>query len=368
MPPITVIGHPFANIGMGEQLRSSVRSLQSAMVDCRVIDIFRATPRTDIDHVELVSPLEISDLPPGIRIFHINGDEVGPVLQTLRQRRMRFSAGVNIIVPAWELPTYPGVWADGLRKFDEVWALSKFIQQALANANLESHHVGQSVEVAGQPFLSRKHFGISESAFVFLNFLDLSSYATRKNPEAVLQMFRAVKQRRPYDDIQFVLKVKNGDADAADWVAPLREEFGEAVFISRPLASFENFSLIAACDCFVSLHRSEGFGRGPGEAMFLGRVAMATAWSGNMDYMDPDCALLVNYELKPVPDGAYPHGDGQVWAEADVDHGVHLALQALDDPSLVRRLEIAGRRAAFARAGNRAVGLRMAERIAVAAR
>ena len=136
-----------------------------------------------------------------------------------------------------------------------------------------------------------------------------------------------------------------------------------AIFISRPLTSLENFSLIAACDCFVSLHRSEGFGRGPGEAMFLGRMAMATAWSGNMDYMDADSALLVNYELTPVPDGAYPHGNGQVWAEVDIDHSVHLALKAMDDPSFARSVERAGRRAVFARAGNRAVGLRMAERI-----
>ena len=362
--PVTLIGHPFANIGMGEQLRSCLRSLTSVLVDCGVVDIYRAAPRSDPDHVDLIAPLEIDELPPGIRIFHLNGDEVPRALETLRARRMRFSAGFNILVPAWELPHYPEVWVEGLKQFDEIWALSTFIQQSLESADLTSHHVGQSVEVETRPFVSRRYFGISKSAFIFLNFLDLTSYATRKNPEGVLQMFRTLKKRRPYADIQIVLKVKQGDNDATEWTAPLREEFPDAVFIARPLTGFENLSLIAACDCFVSLHRSEGFGRGAGEAMFLGRIAMATGWSGNMDYMDPESALLVNYELKPVPDGAYPYGEGQVWAEPDLDHSVHLALKALDDPGFVRQLVRAGRRAAFTRAGNRAVGLRMGKRIA----
>lgn len=363
-PPITVIGHPFANIGMGEQLRSCLRSLHSVLIDFRVIDIFRSAPRVDNEHLDLVLPLETRELPAGIRIFHVNGDEIENVLNEMGNRRMLFSAGFNILVPAWELPRYPDAWVSAVKKFDEIWALSKFIQTSFSNADVESHHIGQSVEVAHRPFLSRKYFGISESAFVFLNFLDLTSYSSRKNPEAVLEMFRILKHRRPYDDIQFVLKVKNGINDAKDWVTPLRDDSSDVIFISEPLTSLENFSLIAACDCFVSLHRSEGFGRAPGEAMCLGRLAMATGWSGNMDYMDPDSALLVDYDLTPVPDGAYPHAAGQLWAEVDVEHSVHLALKVLDDPSFARRLERAGRRAAFARSGNRAVGLRMAERLA----
>ena len=68
------------------------------------------------------------------------------------------------------------------------------------------------------------------------------------------------------------------------------------------------------CDCFLSLHRSEGFGRGPAEAMFFGKPVIATGWSGNMDYMAPGTAFPVRYRLLPVGRGAYPFADGQVWA------------------------------------------------------
>jgi glycosyltransferase involved in cell wall biosynthesis len=362
--PITLVGHPFANIGMGEQLRSHMRSLDAVYEDFGVIDVYRFAARTEPNYVNLVGHREVNELPDGVRIFHINGDEIEPVLGALKSRRMRFSSGVNVLVPAWELPVYPEIWVEPVRLFDEVWAVSRFVQQSLADAGIESHHVGQSVEIASQPFLSRKYFGISESAFVFLHFFDLSSYASRKNPEAVLEMYRCLRERRPFDDIQLVMKVKKGDETATEWIDYLRQEFADVVFIANPLSHLEIASLIANCDCFVTLHRAEGFGRGAGEAMFLGRLALATGWSGNMDYMDEENALLVKYELRPVADGAYPHGAGQLWAEPEVEHAVHLAIKALDDPSYVRRLEMAARRAVFSRAGNRAVGIRIAERLA----
>src|SRR5262249_11849697 len=149
-------------------------------------------------------------------------------------------------------------------------------------------------------FLPRKYFGIRESAFVILHFFDLSSYTSRKNPDAVLTMFKAIRQKREFDDIQLVLKVKEGDKDAGEWLRRIGDQAPEAHLISRPLTALETKSLINACDCFVSLHRSEGFGRGTGEAMFLGRLAMATAWSGNLDYMTNENSLLVDYGLVPV--------------------------------------------------------------------
>jgi hypothetical protein len=151
--PITLVGHPFANIGMGEQLRSHMRSLDAVYEDFGVVDVYRFAARTEPSSAKLVGHREIDDLPDGVRIFHVNGDEIEPVLGALRSRRMRFSSGMNILMPAWELPVYPESWVEPLRLFDEVWAVSRFVQQSLANAGIESHHIGQSVEIAPQPFL-----------------------------------------------------------------------------------------------------------------------------------------------------------------------------------------------------------------------
>jgi hypothetical protein len=361
--PITLIGHPFATVGMGEQLRSHIRALKSVHLPFSVMDIFRYAARSDVEHKELIESVEVEMPLGGIRIFHINGDEVAPVLQAFDARGGKLADGYNIIVPAWELPTYPMALAESLRHFSEVWALSHFISNGLAAIGIASRHIGQPLEVPVGYFLPRRYFELRESAFVILHFFDLSSYATRKNPEAVLKMFESIRAKREHGDIQLVLKVKKNDESAEDWLDAIRTRLPEARCIARPMSALETRSLINCCDCFVSLHRSEGFGRGTGEAMFLGRVAMATGWSGNLDYMKPDNSLLVDYKLVPVGTGEYPFAEGQVWAEPDLDHAVQLLDAAIADPVWTRAVAAAGRRHVRSEHGFRAVGVRMLERL-----
>jgi hypothetical protein len=361
--PVTLIGHPFATVGMAEQLRSHIAACQAVHLPHGVMDVFRYAARTDPDHLRLVDDSEIDVPPDGIRIFHINGDEVERVQEAFTARGGDFAAGYNIIVPAWELPRYPKVWAEQLRKFDEVWALSHFIANALKAAGLASTHIGQPVEVPLGPLLPRRYFGIRESAFTLLHFFDLTSYATRKNPEAVLEMFETLRRRHRFADIQLVLKVKKGDADGEDWLVPIRERLPEAVYLAQPMTAQQTRSLINACDCFVSLHRAEGFGRGTGEAMFLGRLALATGWSGNLDYMTAENSLPVRYRLISVGDGEYPHGDGQVWAEADIGHAVELLEDVITNPARARAIATRGRRDIRLGHGFRAVGTRIMRRV-----
>ncbi len=360
--PVTLIGHPFAPIGMGEQLRSHVRALSALGLHHRVFDIFRYAGRTDPAHFEVAGSLERRDLPAGIRIFHVNADEVGPVLRDFAARGGDFAAGTNIVVPAWELPRFPEAWKEALGKFDEVWALSHFIEAGLAAAGIASRFVGQTVELGGGARLGRRHFGIRESAFVLLHFFDLSSYASRKNPEAVLEMFRRLRRDDPWRDLSLVLKVKNGERGAGEWAASVAAE-GQVTVLSDPLDTRGVQSLIAACDCFVSLHRAEGFGRGLGEAMALGRLAMGTGWSGNVDFMTGENSLLVRHRLVPVEVGAYPHGEGQAWAEADVEHACELLRPVLADPDRGPAMARRGQRDVLRSHGNRAVGLRMLARL-----
>jgi glycosyltransferase involved in cell wall biosynthesis len=78
--------------------------------------------------------------------------------------------------------------------------------------------------------------------------------------------------------------------------------------------------LIDSCNSFVSLHRSEGFGRGPAEAMLLGKPVIVTNYSGNTDFTRPDNSCLVDYCLIPVRAGQYVFEEGQVWADVDIEH------------------------------------------------
>ena len=160
-----------------------------------------------------------------------------------------------------------------------------------------------------------------------------------------------------------MLKVKDRDQGAEAWAADVAPDPRVKV-IATPLDSLGVRSLIRACDCFVSLHRAEGFGRGLGEAMSLGRLALGTGWSGNVDFMTPGefaaGAIIASSKLKR---DEYPHWRGQSWAEPAIDHAYELLAPILRDPARGRALALRGQADVFRTHGNRAVGLRILERV-----
>ena len=78
-------------------------------------------------------------------------------------------------------------------------------------------------------------------------------------------------------------------------------------------------SLINLVDVYISLHRSEGFGLIPAEAMSLGKPVVMTKWSGNLDLMTADNSCGVDYQLIPLREDFGPYLPGQIWADPDLD-------------------------------------------------
>ncbi len=102
----------------------------------------------------------------------------------------------------------------------------------------------------------------------------------------------------------------------------------------------------------LSLHRAEGFGLVPAEAMLLGVPVVATGWSGNMDFMDADSAALVPYTLVPArdPRGVF-EAEGAEWAEPDIAAAAARLARLADDPAERAALGARGRATARARLG-----------------
>jgi glycosyltransferase involved in cell wall biosynthesis len=113
---------------------------------------------------------------------------------------------------------------------------------------------------------------------------------------------------------------------------------GQIVVLTEMMSDKGIKNLVDCCDCFVSLHRSEGFGRGAAEAMSLGKPVIATAYSGVLDFCNAETCALVEYQLVGVGLGEYPHGEGQVWAEANIEQAAHFMTRFLLDPDHGRQL------------------------------
>jgi glycosyltransferase involved in cell wall biosynthesis len=113
-------------------------------------------------------------------------------------------------------------------------------------------------------------------------------------------------------------------------------EDSRIVLIAESLPREELLALYGCCDVFLSLHRSEGFGRGMAEALQLGVDVIATDFGGNTDFCTGPLAHPVRWRASPVPRGAYPCADGHSWAEPDLEHAAELCRQVA-----ARRLAIA---------------------------
>ena len=183
--------------------------------------------------------------------------------------------------------------------------------------------------------IERSHFGIPEDRFTVLFFFDLWSYTSRKNPWASIEAFRRLVAARPFAPVQLVIKLNNSSHDPSVLQRIMDDsgDLGDRVTIlDATLTDNEVKNLVRCCDCFLSLHRSEGFGRGPAEAMFFGKPVVATGWSGNMEYMNSQVSFPVAYRLIPVNDGEYPHGANQVWADPDVGDAAQVLIRLVDNP------------------------------------
>ena len=141
--------------------------------------------------------------------------------------------------------------------------------------------------------------GSQQSSFVFLFIFDLSSTLERKNPLGLIAAFRHAFRRQ--ENATLILKVHpRRTPPRGPLSAQKSSEEGGAIVIDQSLPRGELNGLIAACHCYVSLHRSEGLGLTIAEAMMLGKPSIATAYSGNLDFMDEDNSLLVGYDLVEV--------------------------------------------------------------------
>ena len=363
IPGVRLVGHPFMPIGMGEHLRNTWRALNSVAVFPKLTDVYKLVSPDPDQIAEFGAAM--TGTTAEINVFHINGNEVEQVLAHLAYRETW--QGYNIAFPMWELPRYPLDWARQLDRFDEIWAPTAFVRDALLTAcEKPVVHLTQACEVMLSQFLGRRYFGIPENDYVFLFMYDLRSFTTRKNPQAVVEAFRRLLAARPFSRVQLVIKVNGVDSDAQaflrleDTIADLA---GHVTLLKHVMSDNEVKNLVRCSDCFVSLHRSEGYGLGIAEAMVLGKPVIATAFSGNMDFMQPEVSFAVDHELVAVNEGDYPCHEGQFWADPDLDQAVHFMRQLIDDPQSGRARGIVARRHMRSEFSYRASGVRYLNRL-----
>ena len=360
---LNIIGFLTADLGLGESARCMVRAADAAGLPTALVplklpcknrlgDSMYAT-RLQEENVHAVNVIHID--PPAARdITHHHGPA--------------FLAGkYNIGYFAWELPEFPDAWQASFDYFDEIWCPSDFTAAAVREKApvpvLTMPHAIHFERPHETPQELRTRLGLPLDRHLFLTLFDLNSYAERKNPHGAIAAFRA--SGLAGHGAALVLKVQNVAGNEADF-ARLQEsvrDLPDVILLTATLSRPDLYALEAACDVFVSLHRSEGFGLAVAECMYLGRPVIATDWSATAEFVTADTGCPVRAALVTLDRNHGPYAKGSTWAEPDSHHAAEYMRRLAADPALAARLGAAGRAQIEARFAPAVVGARYRRRL-----
>jgi len=286
-------------------------------------------------------------------VLHVNAPELPLALIGLGRKAIR---GRRIVgYWAWELPVVPDTWRLAARHVHEVWVPSRFTADAIEGIMPGRVRVVPHALAAAPPVpsgLGRADFGLPDDALVVLCSFSLASSLVRKNPLAAIAAFRQAFGDRP--DRLLLLKVGHSEHYQDD-LTQIRQAIAGASNIrleSRILPEGDLHALTQASDIVLSLHRSEGFGLVPAQAMQLGKVVVATDWSATAEFLDDGCGVPVPYRLIPAADprGVY-QAPGAVWADAEVGAAAAALRNLAEQPERRRTLGAAAQDVAARRFG-----------------
>lgn len=318
---VNLIGYAFGELGIGEDVRMAAHACHAAGIPFCVIDF---PPGSNIrQHDRSIAQWVVDSPRYGINVV---------CLTALEHLRLFVERGADVFEGRhtigywpWELEHWPANWVHCFNLIDEAWASSRHIEQAMRRVSTVPVHympmavrLPAEVDTAAPP--QRARFGLPAGKTLFVFSFDGNSFIERKNPLGVLDAFQ---RAFPAGDnsVGLVIKCMRPDPQNPAWqrIGAAAREDDRLIILDAMLDKAEVLELYRACDCFVSLHRAEGFGRGIAEALLLGLDVIATDYGGNVDFCGPAGAHLVPWQPKALKPDDYVEALGNQWAEPDLD-------------------------------------------------
>lgn len=324
---VNAVGYLRGGLGLGQAARLYVQALHEAGVPVRTTTVDVTLPdvvgadgrRAQVKTTDFADLHVEGELP--FNLVCVNAPELPALHASLGQEF--FEDRYTIGVWAWEVDVVPPSWDRSFALVDEIWVYSRYVEEILSHvAPVPVVRVPLPI-VAPAPGgdLSGLHL---PGGYTFLFLFDFYSTLQRKNPLGLVKAF--TRAFAPGEGPQLVLKSHNGDFKP-DRLARLQDAIGDRPdihVVDRFLSQADMAALMRGADCYVSLHRAEGFGLTLGETMALGKPVIATGFSANLDFMTAENSYLVRHtETQVGPEGENYPAQG-TWAEPDLDHAAEL--------------------------------------------
>lgn len=304
---INLIGYLTSEIGLGQSIRNIGAAMDAAEIPCSFIDDPLPQRSNDKEYQTKCSLIQKH-----LANFVVCGiDGASHFYEKCEPGR------VNYLYPFWELSKVPPELKQDLSKYEGFFAPSQFIADSF------SQEFNRHIPLIRQPVKSRFEYikkPLGDNVLKIIAFLDFDSYVSRKNPRAVLEAFLLAFPRTD-DSVVLTVKVRgNNDRGGRELLSKYAKSDKRIRVIDKTISRSEMDNLIASADVYISMHRSEGFGFGPAEALALGKVVVATDYSGTKDFISSETGFPVAYDLVKVEANEYPFSADQVWANPSIDH------------------------------------------------
>jgi glycosyltransferase involved in cell wall biosynthesis len=330
---INVAGFMKGEFGLGQGARANVSSITAAGIP-HVVNSFNASwhRNSDASYAEKFT----FDNPYPVNLINVNAESLPAFIEAFGEKY--FQNKYNIGFWAWEMPIFPPEWQFAFDYFDEIWTYSNHCAEAISTVSpVPVFKVMASIDLP-QPTIDKNELKLPKDKFIFLFMFDSLSTFERKNPSAIVKAF--IKAFGESDEVLLVIKFSN-----SQYAPQQRDEFKALVanypsihLIEGHLSREEIYALVNNCDCYVSLHRAEGFGLTMAEAMFYGKPVIATAYSSTMEFMNVGNSFLVKYDLVTLNEDAGPYKKGNFWADADIDHAATLMKYVFENPQQAQQV------------------------------
>lgn len=328
--PALVFGEFSGKHGLGRAAAYDLETLRSRHTKLTAVDVGHYLEGGPPQPLEIEGPVENV-------YFLCQPDSYGTICSLLKPADIAHAWRVGRWV--WETPVFPESWRFAEALVHEVWAPSDFCAGAFRAAlALPVKIVPYAVTPPPETGIDmRARLGVAREAFMGLAIMDIRSCPERKNPWAHVRAWRQAFGDDPRSVLVMKLRIGKHTRVVLD---ELRELIGGAsniLLVTETLTSDEIAALHHACDLYLSLHRSEGFGLNIYEALAAGKRVAATHWSANAEYGPQfENYVGVSFHMTCYRDwtGHYADGGRFEWADADL-RGAARALRAASASSVV---------------------------------
>jgi 2-polyprenyl-3-methyl-5-hydroxy-6-metoxy-1,4-benzoquinol methylase len=302
-------GHVFDATGYGYAARGYLHALHAAGVQLSVVDLMKHGRQVPDD---LVASFVGRDLEPDFHLFH----GIPP-----QWARLAFPLRNAIGMTVWETDTMPVQWRNALSHVLEVWLPCDFnlaaFRRDLRTPLFKLPHAIIPRNGTGPIPAPDTFLGTGASDFVFYSVFE---WQERKSPSEMLHAYlRAFPARQ---DTVLVLKTSPHAAAAAQQaLEAARRRTPSSARVSIRAESWSESqmeALYARGDCYLSLHRGEGWGYPLFDAAVRGKPVVATGYAGPLEYLSAEFAQLVPYQMAPVRQRYQYYHPTMRWADPDV--------------------------------------------------